>query len=145
MQDLGLIIIIIIIEGLSLLQSIPPTPLHVEGWGHARPQRPRAPTTAGPPPGLINIINNTRGLQGLRVSLSRVNSAPGKTVLYCTEFRDKQNFQEPSLFRSLLGHRSPICRSLSLRGRAATTRRAISHKQARRRGGLGGPVTPGKT
>ena len=26
--------------------------LHVEGWGHARPQRPRAPTTAGPPPGL---------------------------------------------------------------------------------------------
>ena len=21
----------------------------MEGWGHARPQRPRAPTTAGPP------------------------------------------------------------------------------------------------
>ena len=29
-----------------------PTPLHVEGWGHARPQRPRAPATAEPPPRL---------------------------------------------------------------------------------------------
>ena len=26
-----------------------PPPLHVDGWGHARPQRPRAPATAGPP------------------------------------------------------------------------------------------------
>ena len=29
-----------------------PPPLYVEGWGHARPQRPRAPATAGPHPGL---------------------------------------------------------------------------------------------
>ena len=27
-----------------------PPPLHVEGWGHARAQCPRAPVTAGPPP-----------------------------------------------------------------------------------------------
>ena len=29
-----------------------PPPLHVDGWGHASPERPRAPATAGPPPRL---------------------------------------------------------------------------------------------
>ena len=36
------------------LKACRPPPLHVDGWGHARPQRPRAPATDGPPPRLTD-------------------------------------------------------------------------------------------
>ena len=28
---------------------------HVDGWGHAGPQNPRVPATAGPPPRLAEV------------------------------------------------------------------------------------------
>ena len=33
-----------------------PPPLHVDGWGHARPQRPRAPAIEGPPPSCQPVL-----------------------------------------------------------------------------------------
>ena len=41
-----------------------PPPLHVDGWGHARPQRPRAPATAGPPPRLAEAGAGPRAVEG---------------------------------------------------------------------------------
>ena len=41
-----------------------PPPLHVEGWGHARSQRPRAPATAGPPPRLAEAGAGPGAVEG---------------------------------------------------------------------------------
>ena len=41
-----------------------PPPLHVDGWSHARPQRPRAPATDGPPPRLAEAGVGPRVVEG---------------------------------------------------------------------------------
>ena len=41
-----------------------PSPLHVEGWGHARPQRPRAPARAEPPPRLAEAGAQPGAVEG---------------------------------------------------------------------------------
>ena len=41
-----------------------PPPLRVDGWGHARPQCPRAPATAGPPPRLAEAGAGPGAVEG---------------------------------------------------------------------------------
>ena len=42
-----------------------PPPLHVDGWGHARPQHPRVPATAGPPPRLAEAGTGPGAVEGV--------------------------------------------------------------------------------